>query len=73
MNAQTQTTEPGTLNPSLANAVEQILKLAAQAAMQAKTDRDLLNALSAIQSAAMAGEMEFYGPEDQCDDADIPF
>lgn len=63
--------QAGTTSPALANGIARILQLAAQAAMQGRTDTDLLNALQAIQAATFAAEMEHYGPEEI--DQDVPF
>jgi hypothetical protein len=56
------TTETPT--PTLASAVARILQLAATAAMQGRTDRDLLQALDAIGSTLFAASHEYHGHDD---------
>lgn len=59
---------------ALISALERILALASQAREPGRTDTDMLNALSAIQSAVFAGEMEYHGSDDQpLTDDEIPF
>ena len=49
------------LSPALTDAITKILAIAAQAAMQGKSDKDLLIALEAIQGEIRAAEMEYHG------------
>ena len=60
---------------ALISALERILLLASQAREPGRTDTDMLNALSAIQSAVFAGEMEYHGSDEPnaLDDDEIPF
>ncbi len=74
MNATQTLTSVTTLSPTLCAGLARILELAAKASVQSTSDTDLLNALSAIQSAVFAAEMEHFGQDGQIeDDADVPF
>ncbi len=73
-------TQTMTTSPILANAIERILALAAHAAMQGRTDFDLLSALNQINAEVRTADMEYFGGGDEPiatesdhNDNDIPY
>lgn len=68
----TEAADAETSNPLVAG-LRRVLELAKEALAAGRSDTQLLSAISAIQGATLQAEHEFYGPETDLDEQDVPF